>query len=60
MSMRHSVNFPPPLPSSFLIGIQKYSLQRCLNELQQEGFIIIEGKHIQIVKALAIDNCQHT
>lgn len=35
-----------------LFGIQKFSLQRCLNELQQEGFIIIEGKHIQIVKSL--------
>lgn len=35
-----------------LFGIQKYSLQRCLNELQKDGFIIIEGKYIQIVKLM--------
>lgn len=33
-----------------LFGIQKYSLQRCLNELQQEGIIRIEGKNIEILK----------
>lgn len=31
-------------------GIQKYSLQRCLSELQQEGKIRLEGKNIQILK----------
>ena len=30
-------------------GIQKYSLLRCLNELKQEGAILIEGRHIQIL-----------
>lgn len=30
-------------------GIQKYSLQRCLNELKQEGAIRVEGRHIQIL-----------
>ena len=30
-------------------GIQKYSLQRCLNELKQEGAILVEGRHIQIL-----------
>lgn len=41
-----------------LFGIQKYSLQRCLNELQQEGIIRINGKHIEILKLgeMAIDN----
>ena len=29
-------------------GIQKYSLQRCLHELQEEGVIRIDGKHIDI------------
>lgn len=33
-----------------LFGIQKYSLQRCLNELQAEGLIHIEGKYIQMMK----------
>ena len=33
-----------------LFGIQKYSLQRCLNELQQEGIIRINGKNIEILK----------
>ena len=32
-----------------LFGIQKYSLQRCLNELQEEGILHLEGKHIQIL-----------
>lgn len=31
-----------------LFGIQKYSLQRCLNELQKEGLITLEGKYIQM------------
>lgn len=35
-----------------LFGVQKYSVQRCLNELQQEGLIRIEGKDIHICKAL--------
>ena len=30
-------------------GIQKYSLQRCLNEMKAEGIIQIEGKHIHVV-----------
>lgn len=30
-------------------GIQKYSLLRCLNELKQEGTILVEGRHIQIL-----------
>ena len=30
-------------------GIQKYSLLRCLNELKQEGVILVEGRHIQIL-----------
>ena len=30
-------------------GIQKYSLLRCLNELKQEGAILVEGRHIQIL-----------
>jgi len=29
-------------------GIQKYSLQRCLHELQEEGVIRIDGKHIDV------------
>ena len=33
-------------------GIQKYSLQRCLNELKHEGFIRVEGRHIQIISQL--------
>lgn len=31
-------------------GIQKYSLQRCLNEIQQDGIIRINGKRIEIIK----------
>ena len=30
-------------------SIQKYSLLRCLNELKQEGAILVEGRHIQIL-----------
>ena len=30
-------------------GIQKYSLLRCLNELKQDGAILVEGRHIQIL-----------
>lgn len=30
------------------LGIQKYSLQRCLHELQEEGVIRINGKHIDV------------
>lgn len=30
-------------------GIQKYSLLRCLNELKQDGSILVEGRHIQIL-----------
>lgn len=32
-------------------GIQKYSLLRCLNELKQEGAILVEGRHIQILSS---------
>ena len=32
-----------------LFGIQKYSLQRCLNDLQNDGLISIEGKFIKIL-----------
>ena len=31
------------------LGIQKYSLQRCLHELQEEGAIRIDGKRIDVV-----------
>ena len=37
-----------------LFGIQKYSLQRYLNELQQDGIIRISGKHIEIVNPLQL------
>ena len=30
-------------------GIQKYSLLRCLNELKQDGVILVEGRHITLV-----------
>jgi len=30
-------------------GIQKYSLLRCLNELKQEGVILVDGRHIEIL-----------
>ena len=30
------------------LGIQKYSLLRCLNELKQDGLIHVEGRYIQI------------
>lgn len=30
------------------LGIQKYSLLRCLHELQEEGVIRIDGKHIDV------------
>ena len=32
-----------------VFGIQKYSLQRCLGELQDEGLIRLEGKYVQIL-----------
>ena len=35
-------------------GIQKYSLQRCLSELQKEGTIQVNGKQIQILKRIQI------
>ncbi len=31
-------------------GIQKYSLQRCLNDLKKEGVIEFSGKHIKVLK----------
>ncbi len=31
-------------------GIQKYSLLRCLKELQEEGAIKVDGKQIEIIK----------
>jgi CRP-like cAMP-binding protein len=31
------------------LGIQKYSLQRCLHELQEEGVIRIDGRRIDVV-----------
>ena len=36
------------------LGIQKYSLLRCLNELKQEGVIRVEGRHIHILSPLLI------
>ena len=33
-------------------GIQKYSLQRCLNELKQEGAILVEGRHVKVLSLL--------
>ena len=30
-------------------GIQKYSLLRCLNEMKQDGAILVEGRYIQIL-----------
>jgi CRP-like cAMP-binding protein len=35
-------------------GIQKYSLQRCLNELKEEGIIDFQGKAIHILKPLEL------
>ena len=35
-------------------GIQKYSLQRCLNDLKQEGAIRVEGRHIQLLSQLIV------
>ena len=35
-------------------GIQKYSLQRCLNELKQKGVISVEGRHIHIISQLMV------
>ena len=32
--------------------IQKYSLQRCLNELKQEGAILVEGRHVKVLSLL--------
>ena len=32
------------------LGIQKYSLQRCFKEMQENGEITLEGKYIQILK----------
>ena len=34
-------------------GIQKYSLQRCLNELKQEGAILVEGRHVKVLSLKA-------
>jgi CRP-like cAMP-binding protein len=31
-------------------GIQKYSLQRALNELQESGAIRVDGKKIELLK----------
>ncbi|MBQ8047950.1 MAG: Crp/Fnr family transcriptional regulator [Prevotella sp.] len=31
-------------------GIQKYSLQRCLSEMQHQGIIKVDGKQIEILK----------
>jgi CRP-like cAMP-binding protein len=36
--------------ASLDVGIQKYSLQRALNELQESGAIRIDGKTIEILK----------
>ena len=36
-------------------GIQKFSLVRCLNELKQEGIILVEGRHIQILHQLCVE-----
>ena len=33
-------------------GIQKYSLQRCLSELKQEGAILVEGRHVKVLSLL--------
>ena len=30
------------------LGIQKYSLQRCLHELQEEGVIRVEGRVVHV------------
>jgi len=35
-------------------AIQKYSLLRCLNELQQEGIIRVEGRRIQLLSPLIL------
>ena len=32
-----------------LFGVQKYSVQRCLNEMQQEGLIELDGKYIKLL-----------
>ncbi|MBQ7471358.1 MAG: Crp/Fnr family transcriptional regulator [Prevotella sp.] len=36
------------------LGIQKYSLLRCLNELKQEGSIRVEGRHILLLSPLIV------
>ena len=33
-------------------GIQKYSLQRCLSELKQEGAILVVGRHVKVLSLL--------
>ena len=33
-----------------MLGVQKYSVQRTLNELETEGIILLDGKFIEIVK----------
>lgn len=35
-------------------AIQKYSLLRCLNELQQEGIIRVEGRRVQLLSPLIL------
>lgn len=35
-------------------AIQKYSLLRCLNELQQEGIIRVEGRRVQLLSQLIL------
>jgi CRP-like cAMP-binding protein len=37
-------------------GIQKYSLQRCLNELQEEGIIELKGKTVYVKDRKRLDN----
>ena len=32
------------------VGIQKFSLIRCLNELQAEGLVEVSGKDIRLLK----------
>ncbi len=33
-----------------MLGVQKYSVQRTLNELETEGIILLDGKYVEIVK----------
>ena len=32
-----------------MLGVQKYSVQRTLNELQADGIILLDGRHIEIL-----------